>query len=92
MVAKSFPVNNSLVGASMFVLTSISTDVSADAVTALQSGFRGIYIQSTCTLVIKGIDGVTASVTNPAIGQILWMAGMYLMFTGSVASTPIGVR
>jgi hypothetical protein len=78
----------STVGATFFVAVSVaaSTSITQDM------NFRGIYIPATCTIGIWGIDDITASFTNPVIGQILWVAGRAMTLTGSVASGCLGIR
>lgn len=71
----------------------IATSVSATASLTPAMSFRGLYIQSSVTVNIIGVDGVTQSFANPAIGQILWAGGVGLTLTGSVTTTPVlGVR
>lgn len=76
------------IGATFFVAVSVAASGSITPGMA----FRGLYIQSTVTLGIWGIDDVTASFLTPVIGQILWVAGRALSLTGSVAGGVIGIR
>lgn len=76
------------IGMTFFVAVSVAASGSITPGMA----FRGLYITATATIGIWGIDDVTASFTNPIIGQILWVSGRALTLTGSVASGVICLR
>ncbi len=83
------------IGSTYFAAVSVQSTASVQAsATAQIGGFRALYINSSVTVGIVGIDGVSAQFQNPIIGQILWVAGDFVTFTGSagVAGAVIGVR
>ncbi len=80
--------NHAPVGSTYFLVVSVSSTASLTPA----DSFRGLYIPTTATVGIIGLDGVSQSFTNPALGVILWTAGLGVTLRGSVAAAIIGIR
>ena len=90
MPAPCAPYNptHAAVGATFFLAVSVTLSTSITPA----MNFRGLYIPSTCTVNVWGIDDTVVAFTNPQIGAILWVQGRALTLTGSVAAAIVGIR